>query len=518
MAAAPSMGRARYACAWVPGFAAAALVRQDPALRGRPVAALRGATLRTVVAVTPEAAAGGARAGMSATEAATRVPDLVGRAEDPAAERAAAGALLDAAWATSPRIEVVEPGSLCLDLAGLAALFGDERRIGERLAEAGGRSGCRSASASGRRGPWRGSRRGSARGSSSCRRARKRRSSPRAPSGSSIPRRTSGSRSSAGGSGRSAGSRRCRRRRSSRASARPPSGSRRSRAARMPDRSCRTCVPEPCREAVTLDWEVPSLPALAFVLDRLLAQLAARLALREAGAAALRLTLRLADGGVHEHRLDVAAPLRDGRTLGRLLRTELEALRLPAPVVAVSVEAEPVPLAALQADLFAPPRPSPRELGEILGRLAALVGADRVGAPVAPDTHRPDAIVVAPFPGEEAEPVGTGRGIPAARPAGSGPPPWVTGAALVRRRLVPPRPARVECRAGRPARVEAEGFRGAVVAVGGPLAERGGVVGRDGVGARGVGRRPPGRRRVPARARLRDGGVDRRRGLRLSIT
>jgi protein ImuB len=63
---------------------------------------------------------------------------------------------------------------------------------------------------------------------------------------------------------------------------------------------------------------------------------------------------------------------------------------------------------------------------------------------------------VAPFPGEE----------PA--PAGSAAPTWVTGAALVRRRLVPPRPARVECRAGRPGRVEAEGFRGAVVAAAGP--------------------------------------------------
>jgi protein ImuB len=216
-------------------------------------------------------------------------------------------------------------------------------------------------------------------------------------------------------------------------------------------------MPEPCREAITLDWEVPSLPALAFILDRLLAQLAARLALREAGATALRVTLRLADGCVHEHHLGVAAPLRDGRTLGRLLRAELEALRLPAPVVAVAVEAEPGLLAPLQTDLFAPPRPSPRELGEILGRLAALVGADRVGAPVAPDTHRPDAGLVAPFPGDVAPPA-----------RGSRPPLWVTGAALVRRRLVPPRPARVECRAGRPIRVEAEGFRGAVVAAAGP--------------------------------------------------
>jgi protein ImuB len=123
------------------------------------------------------------------------------------------------------------------------------------------------------------------------------------------------------------------------------------------------------------------------------------------------------------------------------------------------VEAEPVPLAALQTDLFAPPRPSPRELGEIIGRLVALVGADRVGAPVVPDTHRPDGVLVTSFPGGPPERV---------RDAGDVPSPWATGAALIRRRLTPPRPAQVECRGGRPAGIEAEGLRGAVVALAGP--------------------------------------------------
>ena len=41
---AASLAPPRYACVWAPGFAAAALVRQDPTLRGRPVAALQGAT------------------------------------------------------------------------------------------------------------------------------------------------------------------------------------------------------------------------------------------------------------------------------------------------------------------------------------------------------------------------------------------------------------------------------------------------------------------------------------------
>jgi protein ImuB len=458
----------RYACAWVPGFVAAALVRQDPALRGRPVAALRGTTRRTVVAVTPEAAAGGARPGMSATEAATRVPDLVGRLEDSEAEGAAVGALLDVAWATSPRVEVVEPGSLCLDLGGLAPLFGDERQIAERLAAAGEAVGL----------PVRvgiGATRTLARLA-----ARAGGGILVVPSGAEqaflAPRplgllepepdlRLALDRWGVETLGALA--------------ALPtaallarlgPPAVRLQALARGADTGpfVPHPVPEPCREAVTLDWDVPSLSALVFVLDRLLVRLTARLALREAGAAALRLTLRLADGGAHEHRLGVAAPLRDGRTLGRLLRTELETLRLPAPVIAVSLEAEPVPLAALQADLFAPPRPSPRELGEILGRLVALVGADQVGAPVVPDTHRPAAVAMAPFPGSANEPVGDAGGNPLTLPTGSRPPPWVTGAALIRRRLVPPRPAQVECHADRPVRVEAEGLRGAVVARAGP--------------------------------------------------
>jgi len=471
----------RYACLWVPGFAAAALVRQDPALRGRPVAALRGASLRSVVAVTPEAMAGGVRAGMSATEAATRVPDLVGRLEDAAAERAAAGALLDAAWATSPRVEASEPGTVCLDLGGLAPLFGDEHRIGERLSAAGtaiglpvrvGVGATRTlARLAARVGP--GILVVPAGAEPDFLAPRPLRLLEPAPDlGAAFERwgiETLG------------------------ALAALPTAALLSRlgppavqlqaAARGIDGApfVPQLVPEPCREALTLDWEVPTLPALAFVLDRLLAQISARLALRDAGTSALCVTLRLADGSAHEHRLDIAAPLRDGRTLGRLLHAQLETLRLPAPVVAVSVEAEPVPLAALQADLFTAPRPSPRELGEILGRLVALVGADRVGAPVVPDTHRPDAIAMRPFTGEPLarpprqaslaarQPRGSPAGDPAASAAADySAPGWLTGAWLVRRRLVPPRPAQVECRAGRPIRIEAEGFRGTVMAVAGP--------------------------------------------------
>src|SRR5262249_60478310 len=106
----------------------------EPARRGGRVAALAGTEpTRPVSEPSPEAWAAGVRPGMSAGEAVTRAPGLVGRLRDLDAERSAAAALLDVAAATSPRIEAAAPDRVHLDLTGLA-LFGDERQIGERLA------------------------------------------------------------------------------------------------------------------------------------------------------------------------------------------------------------------------------------------------------------------------------------------------------------------------------------------------------------------------------------------------
>ena len=365
----------RYACLWVPGFAAAALVRQDPALRGRPVAALRGATIRTVVAVTADAAAGGARAGMSATEAATRVPDLVGRMEDPVAERGAAGALLDAAWATSPRIEVVEPGSLCLDLGGLAPLFGDERRIGERLAAAGAAIGLPvrvgiggDADPGAPRGAGRGGAPGGAPG--------RRRGVPR-PARPRAPRSRAGPRARA----RALGDRDARRARGAAdggapRAPRPAGGPAPGARAR---RGCRA-VRAPPRARALPRSDHARLGGAVAPRARLRPRPAPRAARRAPrpprGRARPRSACRFASPTAACTSTASASPRRSA-TGGRSAASSWPSWRRSGsrrPVVAVAVEAEPVPLAALQADLFAPPRPSPRELGEILGRLAALVG------------------------------------------------------------------------------------------------------------------------------------------------
>jgi protein ImuB len=427
-----------------------------------------------VAAVTVEAGASGIRPGMSAAEASARRPGLVVRPRDLAAERAAAAALLEAAWTVTPRVATPRPGELWLDLGGLRALWGRESRIAQRLVDAATALGLP---------------------------ARVGVAATRATAGLAARARPGITVVPPGGEraflaplpvgllepapALAAALDRWGIRTLGALAALPraallarlgPDGARLQAEALGEDTRPFVPVapPEPCVEALALDWAVTALDGLAFVLGRLLDRLEARLALRGLGAAALGLTLGLAGGGRQTQRLALPAPCREARTLLRLLLARLEGVRLTEAVTAVAVEAETAPLDPGQGELFGPPRPSPRELGETLGRLVALVGADRVGAPALLDTHRPDALATAPF-GEAPAARGRRRRPPVGSPPAPGdaaaparPLPAVTGAALVCRRLVPPRAATVEVAGDRPARVEADGIQGPVVACAGP--------------------------------------------------
>ena len=65
--------------------------------------------------------------------------------------------------------------------------------------------------------------------------------------------------------------------------------------------------------------------------------------------------------------------------------------------MAARVAAAPTDRRRVQFSLFAPATPSPEKLAVTLARLSGLVGAERVGAPVAPDTHKPGVAAVALF-------------------------------------------------------------------------------------------------------------------------
>src|SRR5207249_463423 len=105
----------------------------------------------------------------------------------------------------------------------------------------------------------------------------------------------------------------------------------------------------------------------------------------------------LADRSRDERTVPLAAPTRDVKTLLTCLRVALETRPPRAAVERVALAAVPEVVRAAQLGLFSPAGPSPERLATTLARLAALCGADRVGAPAVVDSHRPGAAGVAPF-------------------------------------------------------------------------------------------------------------------------
>jgi protein ImuB len=170
-------------------------------------------------------------------------------------------------------------------------------------------------------------------------------------------------------------------------------------------------------QSLQLEHPVSELEPLSFILSRLLNQLCANL--NEHALATNELRLRLLTEQCSEYRLQpeisdnhkktpaqagiphpselqertitLPVPMRDPRTLLRLLLFDIEAQPPPAPITAVTITAEPVKPRASQTGLFIPLAPEPEKLEITLARLAKLVGPENVGSPELMDTHRPDA-------------------------------------------------------------------------------------------------------------------------------
>jgi len=160
-----------------------------------------------------------------------------------------------------------------------------------------------------------------------------------------------------------------------------------------------------------LEYAVTELEPLSFILGRLLNQLCARLAARSLATNELKLQL-----GLEAHELDLAAgsdtgvaaceprtpnsesrilrlsvPLRDSKVFLKLLQLNLQADPPPAPILKVTITANPAKPRAAQGGLFIPLSPDPEKLELVLARIAGVVGKENVGWAELVDTHRPDA-------------------------------------------------------------------------------------------------------------------------------
>ncbi len=160
-------------------------------------------------------------------------------------------------------------------------------------------------------------------------------------------------------------------------------------------------IPLVFEEAVELEHPIVLLEPLAFLLNRLLEQLCARLAFRALATQELRLTLELANfspfiqqSKINNHQflrtLRLPLPMLDAKVFLKLLQLDLNAHPPGAPIMKIHLAAEPTRSRSAQGGLFLPPSPEPEKLELTLARIAAMVGENKVGALELLDTHHPE--------------------------------------------------------------------------------------------------------------------------------
>ena len=158
-----------------------------------------------------------------------------------------------------------------------------------------------------------------------------------------------------------------------------------------------TDPPLTLEERIELDAPVELLDSLLFVLGVLLDHLIARATAQILALASVTVTLALDGGSTHTRTVRPALPTNDRRLWLRLLHLDLQAHPPSAPILAVTLAADPGSTSKVQLGLFTPQLPEPARLDVTLARIRSLVGDHRIGRAVLEDTHRPDAFRMEPF-------------------------------------------------------------------------------------------------------------------------
>ncbi|MGA3102896.1 MAG: DNA polymerase Y family protein [Terriglobales bacterium] len=415
-----------FACIFIPDFPAQAIIRLEPELRLCAVAVLAGRTpLEKVVAVNEnarqmEVEPGTTKSQLEAWE------NLVLRARSEAHEKSAHAALLDCAQSFSPEVEDTAPDVVLLDLAGLEPLLGPLPKIAHDLAQRVSQIGLQAniAVASNPDAALL-----AARGFCGV---------------SLIPQGCEEERlgdlpvdvllesfsSDAQEAARWVGvfdRWGIRKLRSLAALPEVPLGERLGQpgirlqklARGAASRNLRVLEPQQVFvESVELEYPIVLLEPLAFLLNRMLEQLCARLRARALAVQELRLNFELAASSRYDQAssndaltrtftrsLHLPTPMLDAKVFLKLLQLDLQANPPGAPIVKIHLAATPARPRSLQSGLFQPVFPEPEKLELTLARIAGIVGEGRVGSVELLDTHREGAFAVRHFAPVESPPV-----------------------------------------------------------------------------------------------------------------
>ncbi len=395
------MTPARIACLIVPCFPLAARLRVEPELTGQAVAVCEGdGTAARVAAVSRTAWRFGLRPGSTLAQARSRMPDIIARGRDAAAERSAHEALLEAAATLSPRVEDARENIVYADVSGMDKLFpgGDgEAEIGRTaILVAEGLSLVVQAGIAATK-------------------LAARVAAFKTPSPTIIP---------PGGEAAFMAplpiadldlSRRLRetlarwgvvtvgdlaRLPADRVAARlGTDGQAAHRAACGHDLEplAPHHLPPVLSEGLELEWAVVTVDPLLALLKPCLERMHRRLEHQDLACTLLELELGLEPEGIDRRPVRLPAPARDVEALLILVRLEIEARPPQGPVVAFRCLIHPDRPRTGQLTLFGPPEIQPDRLAVTLARLAARLGPDRVGSPRLVDGHLPERVATAPF-------------------------------------------------------------------------------------------------------------------------
>jgi protein ImuB len=419
-----------FACIFIPDFCAQAIIRFEPNLRIRSLAVLTGRPpLEKVFALNEKARQSGVVIGATKSQL-EAWENLALRARVESQETSAHAALLDCAQSFSPEVEDTAPGTVLLNLAGLEPLLGPLPKIARDLAQRASRMGLEANLAL------------AANPETALLAARG------FPGVTLIPAGREAERlgnlpvevllesffSDVAEAARSVETFNRWGIRQLRALAALPEvplserlgqmGVRLQKLARgATSRNLRVLEPQLIfAESVELEHPIVLLEPLAFLLNRMLEQVCARLSARALAAEELRLNLELAatqlNGCESSSRtcprtqkftrtLRLPTPMLDAKVFLKLLQLDLQAHPPGAPIVKIHLSVDPARPRALQSGLFQPVFPEPEKLELTLARIAGIVGEGRVGSVELLDTHRQGAFAVRHF--APAEPMAEAR-------------------------------------------------------------------------------------------------------------
>src|ERR1700686_4893394 len=403
-----------FACIFIPDFSVQAIIRFEPELCARPVAVLTGRPpLEKVVALNERARRSGVEVGATKSQL-EAWENLVLRARSESHEASAHAALLDCAQSFSPEVEDTSPGIVLLNLAGLKPLLGPLPKIARDLARHVSQMGLEANIAV------------AANPDAALLAARGFPGVTLIPEGCEAERLgdlpvdvllESFSSSFSFDVEQAArwvetfdrwGIRKLR------ALAALPEvpvserlgqqGIRLQKLARgAASRDLRVLEPRLIfAESVELEYPIVLLEPLAFLLNRMLEQVCARLRARALAGQVLRLNLELAatqsNGCTTSTRtLRLPTPMLDANVFLKLLQLDLQAHPPGAPILKIHLSANPARPRALQSGLFQPVFPEPEKLELTLARIAGIVGEGRVGSVELLDTHREGAFAIRHF-------------------------------------------------------------------------------------------------------------------------